>query len=216
MWISLWSTFPLQLTCHQCFIIVFADSDSDCQIKCDILIRCSTIPSDTNNYETKTLPLSGPMRDAPPTARFLLPSFANLLDCYRNLSGPSGPKCPQSVPVECPRKRGCPRECFTGCSGPGLRSVQKVSWVSPECPRHLNWYSRETRDTFWTLWSQGPGGPPRHAVHTQRGHSRDTSGPKGLRDLCRRPERSQALFLDGGQIAHLIRVRLKNLSIWHF
>ena len=51
--------------------------------------------------------------------------------CYRSLSGPSGPKCPRSVPESVPENGGCPRECPTGCprgpSGPGLRSVQKVS-----------------------------------------------------------------------------------------
>ena len=44
----------------------------------------------------------------------------------------------RSVPESVPENGGCPRECPTGClrgpSGPGLRSVQKVS---PECPGHL-------------------------------------------------------------------------------
>ena len=88
----------------------------------------------------------------------------------RSLSGPSGPKCPGSVPL------GVPRVCLWGPSGPGLRSVQKVS---RECPG-VSGYSR---DTFWRLRSPGPEGPQRHP----EGHSRHTLGRKGPKDSCSRP-----------------------------
>ena len=96
-------------------------------------------------------------------------SLANPLACYRSLSGPSGPKCPPECPRQCPRE--CPRKwrvsegmsdgVSRGPSGPGLRSVQKVS---RECPRSVKKLSRTLRghswDTFWTLWSQGPASGP--------------------------------------------------------
>ena len=51
-------------------------------------------------------------------------------------------RCPRSVPESVPENGGCPTECPTGCpwgpSGPGLRSVQKVSRERPrsvkKCP----------------------------------------------------------------------------------
>ena len=78
----------------------------------------------------------------------------------RPATGPSGPKCPWSVPESVPENGGCLRECPTGClwgnSGPRLRSVQKVS---RECPRSVKKVSRTLRghsqDTFWTLRSPG-------------------------------------------------------------
>ena len=140
------------------------------------------------------------MRDSLPTFPHLrslnaLPSsIATPSTCYKSLSGPSGPKCPRG----CPRKRGCPRECPTGCPrgplgplGPG---------VSNKCPRSVKKVSGtlrgHSRDTFWTLRSPGPKGPrgdpvghslghPRFRGHP-RGHSRDTLGPKGPRDSCSR------------------------------
>ena len=65
----------------------------------------------------------------------------------------------------------------------GLRAAGSgVSKTCPECPRSVKKVSRtlrgHSRDTFWTLRSPGPEGPQKHA----EGHSRDTSGPKGLRD----------------------------------
>ena len=95
--------------------------------------------------------------------------------CYRSLSGPSGPKCPRSVPESVPENGGCPRECPTGCprgpSGPGLRSVQKVS---RECPRSVRdtflTLRGHSRDTFWTLRSPGPEGPRGHPVGHSLGH----------------------------------------------
>ena len=55
-----------------------------------------------------------------------------------SISGPSGPKCPGSVPESVPENWGSLRECPTGClwgpSDPGLGSVQKVS---RDCPRSV-------------------------------------------------------------------------------
>ena len=74
---------------------------------------------------------------------------------------------------------GVSLEVSVGPFGP--RSVQKV------CPRSVRntflTLRRHSRDTFWTLQSQGPEGPQRHP----EGHSRDTLGPKGPRDSCSRP-----------------------------
>ena len=76
-------------------------------------------------------------------------NFANPPACYRSLSGPSGPKCPGSVP------QGV---LGPNLSGPGLRSVQKVS---RECPRSvLDTFLTlrgHSQDTFGTLRSPGPG-----------------------------------------------------------
>ena len=84
---------------------------------------------------------------------FHCPKFAIPPACYRSLSGPSGPKCPRSVPESVPENGGCPRECppggARGPSGPGLRSVQKVS---RECPRSVKKVSRTLRDTLGTLF----------------------------------------------------------------
>ena len=60
--------------------------------------------------------------------------------CYRSLSGPSGPKCPRTVPENVPENAGCSRECPTGCpqgpSGPGLwECPESVPRVSPECQK---------------------------------------------------------------------------------
>ena len=80
--------------------------------------------------------------------------------------------------------RECPSGCLWGPSGPGLRSVQKVS---RECPRSVRdtflTLRGHSRDTFWTLRSPRPEGPQRHP----EGHFWDTSGPKGPRDSCSRP-----------------------------
>ena len=92
--------------------------------------------------------------------------------CYRSLLGPSA----RSVP-------GVFSGCLWGPSGPGLRSVQRLS---QECRRSVKKVSRtlrgHSRDTFWTLQRPGPEGPQRHP----EGHFRDTSGPKGPRDSCSR------------------------------
>ena len=93
------------------------------------------------------------------------------------------------------------RECLSGClrgpSGPGLRSVQKVS---RECPRSVKKVSRtlrgHSRVTFWTLRRPGPEGPQRHP----EGHSRDTLGPKGPRDSCSRPGALQSKVVFSGWI----------------
>ena len=86
-------------------------------------------------------------------------------------SDPKDPSVPESVPESVPRKRGCPTECPTGClwapSGPGPRSVQKAS---RECPRVSGTPLGHSRDTFWTLRSPGPAGPP----ETPRGTLRRT------------------------------------------
>ena len=123
---------------------------------------------------------------------------ANPPTCYRSLSGPSGPKCPESVPEGVPENGGVGGSVRRGVpGGPRLRSVQKVS---RECPRSVKKVSGtlrgHSRDTFWTLRSLGPKGPRGHPVghslgHPRfrghpRGHSRDTSGPKGPRDSCTR------------------------------
>ena len=56
-----------------------------------------------------------------------------------------------------------------------------------------------SRDTFWTLWSPGAGGPPRHSLgHLDfRGHSVGHSpghfGPEGPEASCRGPGMSQHL-----------------------
>ena len=74
---------------------------------------------------------------------------------YRSLLGPSGP---ESVP----EKRGCARECPTGCPpgplGHGLRSVQKVS---RECPHSVQKVSRHSRDTFLDTPEPEEGRAPR-------------------------------------------------------
>ena len=89
--------------------------------------------------------------------------------CYRSRSGPSG----RSVP-------GVSLEVSLGPFGP--RALE-----CPKCPRSVKKVSRtlwgHSRDIFWTLRSPGPEGPQRHP----EGHSRDTPGPKGLRDSCSRP-----------------------------
>ena len=86
-------------------------------------------------------------------------------DLLQESLGPFGPE----VSRECPRKRGCPRECPKG-----LRSG--VPRVSPECPGHLFDTPGTLSGTFWT--------PPFSG--TPSGHSRYTSGPKGPRDSCSR------------------------------
>ena len=90
--------------------------------------------------------------------------------CCRSLSGPSGPKCPGSVPG----------------------GVQKVS---RECPRSVRDTFLTLRDTLGTLFGAlrgpGPEGPHRHP----EGHSWDTSGPKGPRDSCSRLGALQWIFL---------------------
>ena len=116
--------------------------------------------------------------------------------CYRSLSGPSGQKCPRSVPDSVPENGGCPRQCPTGCpgglSGPGLRSVQKVSRECPRSVRDTFLTRRDTRDTFLdTPGVRGPTGPRASDTPHFRGHSGDTSGPKGPRDSCSRPAGSQ-------------------------
>ena len=127
--------------------------------------------------------------------------------CYRSLPGPSGPKCPRSVPESVPENGGCPRECPTGCPrdplGPGLRSVQKVSRECPQSVRTPFWHSGDTLGTlFGDSGARGPKGPgntpsdtpsdtPHFRGHSQ-GHSGDTSGP---RDSCSRPAGSQCMLL---------------------
>ena len=85
---------------------------------------------------------------------------------------------PGVLPRVSPKTGGCLRECPTGCrrgpSGPGPRSVQKVS---RECPRSVRdtflTLRGHSQDTFWTL----PRTPP--VFGDTPG---DTSGPKGPRD----------------------------------
>ena len=95
--------------------------------------------------------------------------------------GPFGPEV----------SRECPSGCLWCPSGPGLRSVQKVS---RECPRSVRdtflTLRGRSRDTFWTLRSPGSEGPQKHPEE----HSRDTSGPKGPRDSCSTPGGSQILL----------------------
>ena len=55
--------------------------------------------------------------------------------------------------------------------------------VSPECPGHLFDTPGTLSGHFWPLRSPGPEGSQRHPEE----HTRDTSGPKGLRDSCSRP-----------------------------
>ena len=74
--------------------------------------------------------------------------------CYRSLSGPSGPKCPRSVPESVPKKRGGVR----GSVRRGVSGAPECQKVSRECPRSV-------RDTFLTL----------------RGHSRTLFGHSGAR-----------------------------------
>ena len=104
--------------------------------------------------------------------------------CYRGLSGPSGR-----------RKQGCPRECPTEClrsaSGPGLRSVQRVS---RERDTFLT-LRGHSRGTFWTLRPKGPGDtewdtPLETPILGDT--PRDISGLKGPKDPCSRPGGSEA------------------------
>ena len=110
------------------------------------------------------------------------------------------PECPRERP---PKNGGCPRECPTGClrgpSGPGLRSVQKVSRECPECQKGVPATPGTLSGHF--LDSPEPGArrapetprrtlprtPPVFRGHSRR-HSGDTSGP---RDSCSRPAGSQ-------------------------
>ena len=86
--------------------------------------------------------------------------LANPLSCYRSLSGPSGPKCPRSVP----ENKGFPRECPTGClrglsrpgSGVPKKCPESVPGVSKRCPGH----SWETLGTlFGHSRARGPTSP---------------------------------------------------------
>ena len=87
--------------------------------------------------------------------------FANPTS-YRSFWSPSGLKCPGECARECPRKRGCPRECpmgsLRGPSGPGhqKKCPETVPRVSERCPGHSG-------DTLGTLFgdsgARGPKGP---------------------------------------------------------
>ena len=91
--------------------------------------------------------------------------------CYRSLSGPSGPKCPGSVP----------RGVSGALRAPGSGVSKKCR---RECPRSVKKVSGHSGDTLGTLW--GHFLTLRRTNSTLR-HSRDTSGPKGPRDSCSRP-----------------------------
>ena len=174
---------------------------------------------------------------------------------YRSLSGPSGPKCPESVPEGVPENGGVrvSPECqkgvrdspgtlsgdfldtpepgaqsrgrklntnlffsnFSGASGisrqnPGIsRQKSLIPWVSRDIPNFLAPTPSRGRppphQKISGLKSLGLGsffvpdkgprghpfehslGHPRFRGHP-RGHSRDTSGPKGPRDSCSRSE----------------------------
>ena len=88
---------------------------------------------------------------------------------HRSLSGPSGPKCPRSVPKSVPENRGCPRECPTGClqgpSGPGLRSVRKVS---RECALEFQKGVPDTPGTLSGYFLDTPEPGARRALQTPR------------------------------------------------
>ena len=107
-------------------------------------------------------------------AQFLAPNLG--LHPPRPATGVSRALRAQSVPE-------CPSGCLRRRSGPGLRSVQRVSKECPQSVRDTFLTLRgRSRDTLWTLRSPGPERRRRHP----EGHSRDTSGPKGPRDSCSR------------------------------
>ena len=94
---------------------------------------------------------------------------------------------------ECPRKRGCARECPKGVPGPFWARGSESKKVSQECPHIVPDTFLTFSGHFWTLRSSGPKKARGHLVghslahphlrgHPQ-GHSRGTSGPKGSRLL---------------------------------
>ena len=104
------------------------------------------------------------------------PTSCNPPDLLQESLGPFGPEVSQE----------CPPGCLQGPSGPGLRSVQKVS---RECPRSVKKVSRtlrfHSRDTLWTLRSPGPEGPRRHPEGHPKGHSCSSSGGLQPTSSCR-------------------------------
>ena len=124
----------------------------------------------------------------------------------------------RSVPGSVPENGGCPTECPTGClrdpSGPGLRSVQKVS---RECPqsvkkvsRTLRGHSRDTpelgaRRVPETLRGTLRRTPPIFG-DTPGDTPRDTSGPTGPKDSYSWPGSSQRMSIlsaGGGEVCWL-------------
>ena len=90
--------------------------------------------------------------------------------------GPFGPEV----------SRECPSGCLWGPSGPGLRSVQKVS---RECPRSVKKVSRHSGDTLGALFGQrGARGPKR---------PRDTPSPT---DSCSRKRQVLDMFWPIGSV----------------
>ena len=124
--------------------------------------------------------------------------------CYRSLSGPSGPKCPGSVPGVSlgvslgpfgPRAPECPK------SVPRVKKVSRTLW-------------EQSRDTSGTLFghsgARGPKGP--------RDTPRDTPGPGGPRDSCSRPGRLQPTPIDYQKLATLPdpkEAQNKQREIWN-
>ena len=108
--------------------------------------------------------------------------------------GPFGPEVSRGVSERVSPKIGVSEKVSGGVSrrafGPRAPECPKgVPRVSLECPDTFFTLRRHSLDTFWTLLSLGPEGPPRHSPgHSlghpdfrghSLGHSPDTSGPKG-------------------------------------
>ena len=149
------------LSVHGLHFTVYAPSSSDCAVS--NLSQFTVVVVARFCKKVATPPLQ-----PPPT-------------CYRSLSGPSGPKCPECVP-ENGGVRGSVRRGVPGAQrAPG-------SGVSKKCPESAPGtftLRRHSRDTFWTLRSPGtplltlPRTPPFSGTPsgTPSGHS-GSEGPK--------------------------------------
>ena len=107
--------------------------------------------------------------------------FCNHPGLLQESLGPFGPEV----------SRECPSGCLGGPSGPGLRSVQKVS---PECPESVPGVFGHLFDTLGTLWGHfldTPEPGARRAPETPRG---TLPGHFGPRDSCSRLGGLQRMF----------------------
>ena len=122
----------------------------------------------------------------------LHPQLGKAPTCYRSLPGPSGPKCPGSVPG----KRGCPRVSHGVSPAPfGLRA--------PECPKSVPRVFPECRkgipDTLGTLFGYFLDAPEPGARKHLVEHS---LGPECTK-IARFSAVAAAIFTARGKIARL-------------